>query len=172
MNDSLNKRFDDMWNKVFSGPDKSRRIGIVLVAVIVMLLIFQAGVSVGYHKAAFSYRSGERYVRMVQGPDMNMGWTAAIPTDDRFPASHGTAGRVVSVSLPSFVVASPDNREQTVTVSGATAVRMFRGNASTSDIQPEQFTVVLGEPDQSGVIQARFIRILPSGDGFGVSTQR
>ncbi|HVU06696.1 MAG TPA: hypothetical protein VHE10_02840 [Candidatus Paceibacterota bacterium] len=162
MNEPINKRFDDIWDKVFSGPTKGRRIALVLVGVIATLLVFQAGVSVGYHKASFSYRSSDRFFRMVQGPETGVAsLTTGFPVDE-FSASHGTAGRIVSVSLPTFVVASPDNREQTVTIDGNTVVRMFRATASSSDIRPEQFTVVLGEPNQAGTIQARFVRIMPA----------
>ncbi|HEU5114215.1 MAG TPA: hypothetical protein VFT82_00435 [Candidatus Paceibacterota bacterium] len=143
-------------NNDFFSSRRGKKIVIGVIAAIGALLIFQAGIFVGYHKALFSYRGGERFVSMMQGPRMMQGY------DDDFSPSHGAFGRIVSVALPSFVVASPNNTEQTVYVGNGTVIRMFRNTASTSDIQPERYAAVLGEPDPSGFIEARFIRIMPS----------
>ncbi|MDE1875043.1 MAG: hypothetical protein KGI79_00225 [Patescibacteria group bacterium] len=137
---------------------KHRKALFIVIAVIAALLVFQAGVFVGYHKALFSYRGDERYFGMIEKPAPGM----AI---DDFSPSHGAVGKVVSVTLPSFVVESPDNREETVIVDNGTSVRMFRGNASTTDIKPDEFVVVLGEPDQAGDIEARFVRVMPAPGG-------
>ena len=137
------------------GSKKIRYIIGGLIALIIVLLIFQAGVFVGYRKAFFSYRGGDRYIQMVEGPGENVG-------DNDFATSHGASGQIVSVSLPSFVVASPNNREETVVIGDDTSIRMFRNNASSTDIHPKEFVVVLGEPDQAGNIQASFVRILPA----------
>jgi len=149
------KAHKNLWNEIFAGSKKARRVVTILIGVIAALLVFQGGVSVGYHKALFSYRGGERFINMMEGPE-----EAPIPMG--FSAGHGAAGRIVSVSLPSFVVASPDNREETVILGDDTVIRQFRDTASSSAIRPEEFTVVLGEPDESGAIQARFVRIMPA----------
>lgn len=118
---------------------------VIVISVAAALFIFELGAFVGYHRAQFSYRGGERYAVMMSGSPI-----------------HGAAGRIVSVSMPSFVVVGPDNVEKTVTVNGKTMITRMRGQASTSAIQPDEFTVVLGDPDDAGFINARFIRLMPT----------
>lgn len=140
---------------------RSRKATLVaLVSVIGALLVFQAGVFVGYHKALFSYRGGERFFMMMEGGPKGYAAQAGIPSDD-FGPSHGAVGRIVSVSLPTFVIAGPDKRERTVTIGDDTEIRLFRQTASTSEIRTDRFALVLGEPDQDGSIEARLVRIMP-----------
>jgi len=126
----------------------------IIAVVIGVLLVFQVGVFIGYRKALFSYRGGERVIGMMEG-GRNMMYV------NGYSPSHGAIGKIVSVSLPTFIVAGPDNNEKTVLISDDTTIRRYRDNASTSAIAPNQFVLVLGDPDDSGTIEARFIRIMP-----------
>jgi len=87
-------------------------------------------------------------------------------TREEFPTSHGATGRIVSVALPSFVVAGPDNNEQNVIVGGQTLIRRMRTTVPPGDIKVDDYTVVLGEPNESGAIQAKFVRLMPSNATF------
>lgn len=194
---------------------KHRKIAIGVICVIVALLIFRAGVSVGYHKAFYSYSAGDRFYRTFEGnagpvtfsvsrlsnesgapgmvsaramvapgaavaPTMAPMAKAGVVTGtislqaargdaasnvmfyrDDLSASHGVSGRVVSLSLPTFIVAAPNNLEKTVVVSDKTIIRKFRDTVTQNDIQPDDFVVVLGEPEPTGEIEARFVRIAP-----------
>jgi hypothetical protein len=42
---------------------RSHKILAVLGVVIIELIVFQSGIFVGYHKAAFSFRMGDNYYR-------------------------------------------------------------------------------------------------------------
>ncbi len=141
-------------------------IGIVIS--IIALLIFQAGVIVGHHKAQFGDRMGgsyERYfVDMGQGdfpPNPNFGFGEMLP-----PGGHGAAGQVIDVTLPTFVIAGPDNLERTVVVSDATVIRQFRDELGTESLEAGKFVVVLGEPNDKGEVEAKLIRFLPPPPNF------
>ena len=129
-------------------------IGIAIAA----LLIFQAGMFVGYRKASFAYRFGDNYYRAFdRRPPSPFG----VPISGKFGTTHGAAGEVMSISLPTFVVAGPDSIEKTVLVGTSTLIRKFDSELKPEDIQTGDFLVVIGEPNDDAQIQAKLIRILP-----------
>ncbi|HEU0080642.1 MAG TPA: hypothetical protein VFQ72_01265 [Candidatus Paceibacterota bacterium] len=132
---------------------RTRALILTVIAVIAGLVVFQAGIFVGYHKALFSYRGGERYARLIEGPRGQFG-----PGRGQI---HGATGRVVSVSLPSFVVVGPDGAEKTIVVASSTSVVRFREAVGQTAIRVDDDAFVLGDPDAGGSIQARFIRLMP-----------
>jgi len=127
-------------------------------AVIALLLVFQAGVFVGYRKASFAYRFGDNYYRAF---DRKAPAPLGFPLMDEFRASHGAVGEVMSVSLPTLVVAGPDSVEKTVYVSTGTLIRKFDAELKPEDIKTGDFLVVIGDPDENSQIQAKLIRMLP-----------
>ncbi len=144
----------DIKNKIQSLT--VRHLLTVLILLIVGLLIFQAGMLVGFHKAAFSYRMGDNYYRAI-GPEHG---AFGLPFDEHLPDAHGAAGMVLSVALPTFVI-DDHGTEKTIMITGNTLVRRFRDSASTTDIKANDFVVILGSPLESGSIDAKLIRILP-----------
>lgn len=125
---------------------------------IVILMIFQAGVFIGYRKASFAYRFGDNYYRAFdRRPPSPFG----VPMSGEFGTTHGAAGQVMSVSLPTFVVAGPDSIEKTVLVGTSTLVRKLDAELKPEDIQTGDFLVVIGEPNDEAQVQAKLIRILP-----------
>ncbi|HEY9480901.1 MAG TPA: hypothetical protein VIR98_01540 [Candidatus Paceibacterota bacterium] len=151
-----NKKIVEAARSVW-GERKVRVAASVAIGMLVLLFVFRAGMAVGFHKASFAFRGGDMFYRAfegrAQGPRM-------IIRDD-FSAAHGVAGRIVMVSLPTFTVAVPDQSEKTVVISSSTALRRFRGSVQATDIRPDDFAVVLGDPDGQGRIEARFIRLAP-----------
>jgi len=112
--------------------NQSHRILVSLVLVVAALLIFQAGIVVGYHRARFE------------------------------PIGHGTHGRVVSVASSTFVISDRDDQiEKNVVVASSTAIRRFGGTASSSEIKVGDFVIVLGTPTADGELVAKLIRLLP-----------
>jgi hypothetical protein len=149
--------------KAFWDNSRDRKISIIILSIIGGLLIFKFGMFVGYHKALFSYRSDDRgfsAMMDIRGEGM-MKLPAPGFAREEFGTGHGATGRVVSISLPSFVVASPDNSEKTVTIGNDTLIRRFKSTVPATDIQTDDYTVVLGDPDETGAINARFIRLMP-----------
>lgn len=126
------------------------------------LVIFESGVFVGVHKAGFSYRMGDNYYRAF-------GKTNSLSRGfgEELPSGHGVVGKILSVNLPTFVVADRENTEKTVRISTHTDIRFMRDIASTSALKPADFVVVIGSPNDSSEVEATLIRILPPPPGNG-----
>jgi hypothetical protein len=155
--------------KEFTQSKSFQGILIGILISIVVLLIFQAGVMVGQHKAGFGDRMGEHFERNFVDmeryenlpPPMAFGFGEMLP-----PGGHGAAGQVISVALPTFVIAGPDNLERTVVVNDETVIRQFRDEVNKENIETGRFVVVLGEPNDKGEIEAKLIRFLPPPPDF------
>ena len=135
------------------------RIAVIAVA----LIIFQVGVFVGYHKAAFSYRWGENYYRTFGGPGRHMLW--GMPRGE-FSEAHGVAGKVIKVDLPTIVVESEDKLEKMILIKDNTIVVRFRDTVKPTDIKPDDFVVIIGAPNDQAQIEARLIRLAPPPSDF------
>lgn len=129
-------------------------LGVAIVA----LLIFQAGMLVGYRKAAFSYRMGDNYYRAFgdRGPR-----PFQIPLRGGFSEAYSAIGKVMSINLPTFVVTGPDEVEKVILISESTQIRRFDRTIKASDLKVGDFTVTLGSPNDDSQIEAKLIRILP-----------
>lgn len=128
-------------------------VGIVLAA----LLIFQAGVFVGYRKASFSYRWGENYHRNFGGP---RGGFLRGPADNDFANPHGAFGKIIKLDLPLVTVQSQD-AEKVVLITASTVIRRFRDTIQPADLKVDDSVVIVGSPNSAGQIEAKLIRILP-----------
>ncbi|MFA6897827.1 MAG: hypothetical protein WC250_00240, partial [Candidatus Paceibacterota bacterium] len=86
-----------------------------------------------------------------------------------FFEAHGATGKIVSIKLPTLVVASPDSVEKVVLVGDNTEIRRFRDVIKAIDLKVDDVVVVVGSPNDSSQIEARLIRVLPPppGSGFG-----
>ncbi len=128
---------------------------------LVLIVIFQAGMFVGLKKAEFSGRLGENYGRIFgdsRGEMMNGGF-GGMPFDN-LPGGHGAAGKVIKTSTSTLVVAEPNNVEKMVLMSDDTLIRKFRDEIKASDIKVGDFVSVIGESDNNSEIEAKLIRIL------------
>lgn len=128
-------------------------IGVLVLA----LLIFQAGLFVGFHKADFSYRFGDNYYRNFEG---RRGELMGMPKAD-FPNAHGAAGKVVKVSLPTLVVQDRDGIEKIILIKADTSIKKFKDDIKSAEIKVDDFVVVVGEPNDKSQIEAKLIRLLP-----------
>jgi hypothetical protein len=111
------------------------------IAVVVAFAVFQAGVFVGLHQARFMNHFGDNYMKNI-------------------PGGHGAIGKVISVASSTLVV-SDANVEKIVTITPETKIAKHRDTATTTDIKVGDMIVVIGEPDESGKVNARFIRLMP-----------
>jgi len=126
-------------------------VGLVFAA----LIIFEAGMFVGIRKAGISFRTGENfYYRAIgSGPFGN------DPFGEELSNADGAVGKVLSVNLPTVLVEG-QNGEKTIIVSASTTVRRLNSATTSSAITPNNFVIVIGEPDASGAIRATFVRVL------------
>ncbi len=128
-----------------------------LCALILGLLIFEAGVLVGFKKAEFSEELGGNYYRAF-GPAQDR--TGGFFRED-VAGGHGASGKIVRINLPTFVVSSPDNTEKVILINDDTLIRRFRDEVEAEDMTVNDFAVVLGTPDTQGHIVAKLVRLLP-----------
>jgi len=164
--------------------EKIDKFGIlkILIVLIVASTIFQAGILVGYHKAGFYKSMGDNYYKPFddkgRGCSKKGGMMDGIRDGGKFmmqgasiPGGHGAVGKIVSINLPTIVVASPDNVEKTVSISDDTLIRQFRETISATDLKVGEYVVVIGDNSNadntsngvanSGVVKAKLIRLLP-----------
>ncbi len=135
-------------------------IGIIVIALV--LVVFEAGVLVGYRKARFTYGMAERYYKNFEGAnaEAQKGTRNVFEIKD-LPGGHGAVGRIISINFPQLVISGPDNVEKVITLSTSTMIIKFRDSASTTDLVADANIAVIGEPDGEGQIWAKLIRILP-----------
>jgi len=129
-------------------------IGIFIVA----LLIFSAGVDVGFHKASFGRAWGENY-------EHNFGFVPNRPIigEDNFPNANGAIGKIIKIELPTIIVQDKDNTEKVVLIKNDTQIQEMRAPITSSDLKIDNFVVIIGEPNTQGQIEAKFIRVMPLG---------
>ncbi|MDO8515893.1 MAG: hypothetical protein Q7S28_01435 [bacterium] len=125
---------------------------------IVLLLTFKAGAFIGFKKASFSYRMGEKYYRGVMGPERGM---FGAMGDRNFRSAHGVAGSIILVGSSTIEIQARDGGEQTVLITPQTAIRRFRETISAGDLKAGDTIIIIGAPNDEGEIEAKLIRVLP-----------
>lgn len=162
--------------KISNGVNKflqSKIFKIIIIAVgaiIVFLFVFKLGVFVGERKASFSYRWGENYHRNFGGPREGFfgdfsgkdfidayGVVGQIIKIDVFPASAGSS----SAETGALVIKGRDSVEKIVAVKKDTVIKRNQENVKIGDLKNGDFIVVIGNPNDKGQIEAKFIRLMP-----------
>lgn len=136
----------------------SFRILCVLGILIVALLIFSAGVTVGFRRASFGHAWGENYER-------NFGMTPnrQMFGRDNFPNANGAIGKIIKIELPTLIVQDKNNTEKVILIKDDTKIQKMMNEVKTSDLAVDDYVVVIGSPNSQGQIEAKFIRIMPAG---------
>ena len=137
----------------------STRILVGIGVVIVALLIFSAGVAVGFHKASFGHAWGENYER-------NFGIRPDRPIfgEDNFPNANGAIGKKIKIQLPTIIVQdNKDNAEKVVLIKDNTQIQKMMKSIKMGDLSVDDFVIVIGSPNDQGQIEAKFIRVMPLG---------
>jgi len=132
-------------------------VGIVLIA----MLIFSAGIVVGFRKASFGNSWGEHYkdnfgMRAFPRPDFRGGMM------NNFPNANGAIGEIIKIELPTIIVRDKDNIEKVILIKDDTRIEKVRDEIKTTDLKISDFVVIIGTPNAQGQIEAKFIRIMPA----------
>lgn len=135
----------------------------IVVLAIILLTVFQLGMLVGFKKASFSYQWGDNYYRAFGKPqdDPRMMGLPRPGIEMGFTESHGVTGKVLRIVPPRLMIEGADKIEKSVLVGDNTTIRRFRDNIDISAIQQGEIAVILGSPNDSGEIEAGFIRLMP-----------
>ena len=144
---------------------KKFKVVVSMVGVLIVITaVFILGVLVGYHKARFSYLWGDNYDRNFGGHPRG-GMMRNIPGGnmmDRgfgFMNAHGTDGTILRVGSTTLMVNGRDGTEKTVLITSSTTIKSHRDTITVGEIKPNDQVVIIGEPNESGQIEARLIRI-------------
>jgi len=147
----------DLKNFIQSKPYMALALSAAIVAVI--FLIFSIGMYVGFHKARFSYQWGENYHRNFAGP--KGGFFEDFGGKD-FIDANGVAGQIMKIDGFTLIIKGRDNMERIILVEEDTTIMRFKESVKLAGIKPDDFIVAIGEPNNQGQIEAKFVRILPS----------
>jgi len=155
------KIFDYFKSKNLSLPTlstghKFKWVLIGLAGLILLLLVFQLGMFVGFRKANFAFRWGDNYHRMFGGP--RGGFMRDFAGRD-FTSGHGVAGTVISFDENTVVVKGSDDVEKVVITTPDTVVKRGRQTIQLSSLNADDRVVIIGTPQDDGSIAAKLIRV-------------
>ena len=135
----------------------STNILIGLGIAIAAMLIFSAGIAVGFHKASFGRAWGDNYER-------NFGMMSGrrIFDKDNFPNANGAIGKIIKIQLPTIIVQDKDNIEKVILIKDDTKIQKMMLEVKTNDLSINDYVIVIGSPNTQGQIEAKLIRVMPS----------
>ncbi len=143
---------------------KKFKIGLLsLGGLIVLLLVFQLGVFVGFNKARWSFKWGDNYHKNFGGP--KDGFLRDFQGKD-FIGGHGTPGSVVEVDGNKIIIKDPRGVEKIVVITDKTTLKKGMTDFKVSDLKVEDRLVVLGTPRDDGSIEAQLVRIFAPNEMF------
>lgn len=131
-----------------------------LAVLIIILVVFQAGIMVGFKKANFSFRWGENYHRNFGGPER--GWFGNMMGRDDYREAQGAFGQIIKIDTSSITVKDRNNTEKVVLLSDKTVISRFRENIKQVDLKIDDQVVIIGELNESGQVEAKLIRVMPA----------
>ncbi len=141
-----------------------------IAGLIILLLVFKAGMAVGFRKASFSYKWGENYHQNFGGP--RGGFFQDFKKDFEgkdFIEAYGSFGQIIKIDPSTgsgqaatlVVKDSRNNVEKIVLIKDGTVIKRFQETAKPAELKVDDRIVVIGEPNNAGQIEAKLIRLLP-----------
>ena len=126
---------------------------------IILLLVFKAGMIVGIKKAEFSFRWSDNYHKNFGGP--RQGFFRGFRDRD-FIEANGTFGQIIKIDGSMLVIKGKNDVEKVILVNDKTTITRFRETIKLSDLKINDDIVIIGDPNTSGQIEAKLIRVMPS----------
>jgi hypothetical protein len=146
--------------------DVLKLIIVGLICLVVVVLIFGAGVFVGGMKAKFSYSWAESYHKNFAGPPGGFfgDWRKFPPPPGEFIEGHGTFGEIIKINNSDFVIKGQDNVEKIILIKEDTIIEKGRETVKKDELKVGNYIVVIGSPNEQGQIEAKLIRLFNGGD--------
>lgn len=133
-----------------------------LLIFVAILLILGIGMRIGTEKAKFSCGWAQNYHENFAGPRTGfLGDWRIMPGGD-FIESHGSLGEIIKINEKNFVIKDRGNTEKIILVNGNTTINRLKETIKITDLKVGDFAVVIGTPNDSGQIEAKLIRIMPT----------
>lgn len=144
----------------FLKTPKTKTLLWILCGILVALITFGLGVAVGYRRAIFASDFGANYYHSMYG---NPFGPPMIGVMNNGPQTiHGVVGEVIDVGSTTMAVQDPSGDEESVFVASDTPIREMNNEITLIEIDVGDHVTVIGEPDQNGQVEARFIRVFQS----------
>ncbi|PIU01894.1 hypothetical protein COT68_00790 [bacterium (Candidatus Torokbacteria) CG09_land_8_20_14_0_10_42_11] len=134
-----------------------------IAALIIILLIFKAGMIAGIKKAEFSGHWSDNYHRNFGGPPNGFGGNLG---DRDFLEANGVFGQIIKIDGSAIIVKGRQDVEKVVLINDQTIIERFRETIKPENLKVDDNIVVIGEPSDAGQIVAKLIRILPPPESF------
>ena len=157
--DSKTHPNSEQTGRVEKAPDKKTfpKALAIIAGVIVLFVIFAAGVFIGVEKTRFSYSWDENYYKNFaepkpQGPFL----------DRSYMNPNGVLGQIIKISGDILTLKDDDNMEKNVVATAVTTIRKGPEDISPADLKINDYIIVIGAPDNQGQLEAKLIRVLPS----------
>lgn len=149
----------------FLKAPKTKTLLWILCSILVVLVSFGVGIIVGYHRAIFASGWDENYYRNFYGAS-NSGFIMGIGPEAPPPFNaHGVAGEVIDVGPSMLSVEDSAGNEQSVFVASATPIREMDNTVSLTAVEVGDRVTIIGEPNDDGQVEARFIRVFTAPTG-------
>ncbi|HEY5220806.1 MAG TPA: DUF5666 domain-containing protein [Candidatus Paceibacterota bacterium] len=137
---------------------KVRAVLWILGGLIALFVVFGLGIAVGYDRAGFAAGFDRNYYRIFFGG--TPGGPIGLMAPPMPSATHGVVGTIIDVGTSTISVTDQENNEQSIMVSLGTVIRDGDSDSAIGDMVVGDQIAVIGEPDNDGQIEARFIRII------------
>ena len=150
----------------FLGSKKIRAVLWILGGLIVLFVVFGLGITVGYERARFASGFDKNYGRIFFGGSFG-GY--AVTAHVMPVVIHGVVGTVIDVGTSTISVEDQNHNERSVVVSSGTDIRNGQQSVLIGSIAVGDMIAAIGEPNNMGQIDARFIRIFPASSSTPIS---
>lgn len=129
-----------------------------LIIFTAVLLVFKIGVIVGSRQANFSCQWGDNYHKNFAGPKRGFGGDF---NNKEFMDANGLFGQIIKVDGHNFIIRGKNDMEVFIRLNDGTIIKRFKETVAPRDLTINDMAVIIGEPNNVGQIDARFVRLLP-----------
>lgn len=129
-----------------------------LLGFLLLTFVFKVGEIVGAKKADFSCRWSDNYHRNFGGP--RAGFLKGFGDKD-FIEANGVVGQIIKIASSTIAIKGRGDIEKIVLINSNTTIKSLEKTIQASDLKVDDMVVVIGEPNNSGQISAKLIRVMP-----------
>ncbi len=145
----------------------ARWVAGIFAAIVIFLLAFGFGVSVGYQKAIFASEWGRNYELNFAGVRPPVEINPEMEGGDM----HGVAGTVIDISTTTLAVKDDNNDERAIVLAPDVVIKKADATVLLSSLAIGDHIVAIGAPNEEGQVEAHFIRVFPA-PGPGIRPQQ
>ena len=127
--------------------------------VLISIFIFSLGVFVGIKKASFSFQWADEYHRNFGGPQGGL-FGEFMGTNRGVANANGSFGKIIKIEDNKLTVMDRD-AEKIILVDKNTDIVYLKNELSPSSLKINDSIIVIGDPNASGQIIAKLIRVMP-----------